>query len=46
MPHFTCECCDRTYPASEVAKGFEFVKICVRCDDELSRAEKAHQPNG
>ena len=48
MPVFTCECCNRVKPNAELAKGtgLPSIKICVRCDDELTRAEKAHQTNG
>lgn len=48
MTHFLCECCDRVKPVAECAKGTDMrtIFICVRCDGELTRAEKAHKTNG
>ena len=48
MNAFTCECCNRMKPNAELAKntGLDSIKICVRCDNEMTVAEKAHKTNG
>ena len=48
MPVFQCECCDRWCINAERAKntGLGSISVCIRCNDEMIVAEKAHKTNG
>jgi len=48
MSVFKCECCDRQCSGDDRAKntGLGSIKICVRCNNEMTVAAKAHKTNG
>ena len=43
---FICAVCDNQQPITNRSTAWEFTDICVPCNEQLERAEIAHETNG